>query len=103
MKKSEIIKEQLATEENDLKALGIERQLIREKRSERFEDMWLPKMKEKLNVKHDAQMGRYTFEFGGYGVIDFYPRANKLLFRVLNKWKKPALRWLIAELKLEDE
>jgi hypothetical protein len=90
-------------EENDLKALGIGKQLIREERNERFEETWLPKLQTKCSVKHDAQMGRYTFELNGFGLIDFYPKANKLLIRKLNKWKQPALKWLIAEFNLETD
>ena len=30
-----------------------------------------------------------------YGVIDFYPKANKLLIRRKNKWIKPALKFII--------
>ena len=103
MKNTEKLREQLATEENDFKALGLGKQLIREERSERFEETWLPKLEAKCNVKHDAQIGRYTFELKGYGVMDFYPKANKLLIRKLNKWKKPALKWLIAEFNLETD
>lgn len=62
MKNTEKLREQLATEENNLKALGIGKQLIREERNERFEEIWLPKLQSKCNVKHDAQVGRYTFE-----------------------------------------
>lgn len=103
MNKIENLREQLSSEDNDLKALGIGKQLIREVRSVRFEDEWLPKMQRKVVVRTDKQAGRYTFEFGGYGVMDFYPKANKLLFRQLNKWKKPALKWIIAELNLEAD
>ena len=103
MKNTEKLREQLATDENDFKALGLGKQLIREERSERFEETWLPKLEAKCNVKHDAQIGRYTFELKGYGAMDFYPKANKLLIRKLNKWKKPALKWLIAEFNLETD
>jgi hypothetical protein len=103
MTNTDKLREQLATEENDLKALGIGKKLIREERNERFEDKWLPKLQAKCNVKHDVQMGRYTFELNGFGVMDFYPKANKLLIRKLNKWKQPALKWLIAEFHLETD
>lgn len=103
MTNTDKLREQLATEENDLKALGIGKQLIREERNERFEDKWLPKLQAKCNVKHDDQMGRYTFELNGFGVMDFYPKANKLLIRKLNKWKQPALKWLIAEFNLKTD
>lgn len=94
------LREQLSAEENDLKAFGIGKQIIREERGERFEEAWLQKLQSKCNVSHDAQMGRYTFELNGYGLIDFYPKANKLLIRKLNKWKKPALKWIISEFNL---
>jgi len=102
MSKLNEIRKQLATEENDFKAFGLVKQMIREDRSVKFEDEWLPKMQRKVFVVHH-QSGRYTFEFGGHGVMDFYPKANNLLFRKLNKWKKPALKWLIEELQLESE
>ena len=94
------LREKLAAEENDLKALGIGKKLIREERNERFEETWLPKLQAKCNVKHDAQSCRYTFELNGYGVIDFYPKSNLLLIRKLNKWIQPGLRWIITEFKL---
>lgn len=94
------LREKLAAEENDLKALGIGKKLIREERNERFEETWLPKLQAKCNVKCDAKMYRYTFESNGYGVIDFYPKSNLLLIRKLNKWIQPGLRWIITEFKL---
>jgi len=103
MNKLNEIREQLATEENDLKALGLRNQLIREVRVVKFEDEWLPKMQRKVVVRNDKQLGRYTFEFGGHGVMDFYPKADNLLFRKLNRWKKPALKWIIKELQLEAD
>ncbi len=101
MKKSEEIRKQLLEEDNDLRALGIGKQLIREERKERFEDKWLLKLKEKYAVNHDAQSGRYTFDVKGLGVMDFYPKANKVLIRKLNKWKQPGLKWLISQLDLK--
>lgn len=100
MTKTEELRNELLSEENDFKSLGIGKRLIREERMERFEDKWLPKLQAKCNVRHDAQMGRYTFELNGFGVMDFYPKSNKLLIRQLNKWQKPALKWLIDEFYL---
>ena len=102
MSKKYDLKKQLSEEENDLKAMGIRNQLVREDRSERFEDKWLPKLQKKCNVHHNVLTGAYTFEIKGYGVMDFYPKANNLLIRKLNKWKKPALRWMIVEFNLEN-
>jgi len=103
MTKSDKLREQLSTEDNDLKALGIGKQLIREERNESFEEKWLPKLRAKCNVIYDIQTGRYTFELSGYGVMDFYPKANKVLIRKLNKWKQPGLKWIITEFHLDTD
>ena len=33
-----------------------------------------------------------------YGIIDFYPKANKLLIRKSNKWINQGLKWIITKL-----
>lgn len=97
MKKSETIRKLYDEEENDLIALGIGKTLIREERIERFEDNWLPKIKEVLGteIKYDEQFHKYTFKMQTLGTVDFYPKANKMLIRNQNKWKKPALKYII--------
>ena len=100
MNKKKQLYQQLREEDNDLKALGISTKIIREERVQKFEDVWLSKLQEKCNVRHDPTSNRYTFELNGYGVMDFYPKANKLLIRKLNKWQQPGLQWLIKEFNL---
>jgi hypothetical protein len=101
---SDKLREQLATEENDLKALGIGKQIIREERLERFEEEWLEKITNSPKVtQYQMANGGYIFWFNDGNIIDFYPKANKLLIRRKNKWIKPALKWLIAELHLETD
>lgn len=102
MTNTEKLREQLATEENDLKALGIGKQLIREERMEIFEEEWLEKITNSAKVtKYQEANGGYIFWLNDGNIIDFYPKANNLLIRRKNKWIKPALKWLIAELHLE--
>lgn len=98
--KSQELKYKLSTEENDFKALGLGKKLIRHERTEKFELLWLPKLKEKCNVEYDAKMDRYTFEVNEWGTVDFYPKANKILIRQLNKWHQPGLQWIIQKLNL---
>lgn len=102
IKASDQIREKLESEDNDLKALGLGTKLIKEERKERFEENWLPLIKELCDVQHDSACGRYTFELEGEGVVDFYPKANKLLIRKKNRWVKPALKWLIWYMDLQD-
>lgn len=98
MKKSEQIRAQMRAEENDLKALGLGGKVIREQRSENFEENWLPKLREIYDVDYSPTIGSYTFELPRHGIIDFYPKANKLLIRKRNKWIKPGLKWIAAQI-----
>ena len=93
MKKSIILKIEAQKEDNDLAALGKYTKSIREGRKEKFDEIWIDKLKDKVEViKRDN--GSYTFD-SKYGLIDFYPKANKLLIRNKNKWVKPALNFII--------
>jgi hypothetical protein len=96
MKKSEEIKEKANSEENDLKAMGLYNKALREKRSEKFEDYWLEKLKEKTQVTF-RENGSYTFD-SHLGIIDFFPKANNLLIRKTGKWKKPGLKFIIQKI-----
>jgi hypothetical protein len=94
MKKSEQLKIESQKEENDIKSFALGAKVIREERIEKFEETWLPKLKERYTVHYDANAHRYTFTTD-HGVIDFYPKANKLLIRSISQWIKPGLTWII--------
>ena len=97
MKKSEILEEKAEREDNDLTALGLHTKALREKRSERFEEAWLELIKSHINiVKRDN--GSYTFSTHKYGVMDYYPKANKLLMRRTGKWIKPGMKFIIDKI-----
>lgn len=98
-KKSELIMEEAQKEDNDLKYMGMANKALRESRSEKFEDEWLPKI-EKLYQVEKRNNGSYSIHTGLFGIIDYYPKANKLLIRTQNEWEKPGLKWLITNLNL---
>ena len=96
MKESERLRIEAEQTYNDLAALGKYTKVIRAERKEKFEETWLEKLKEQTEVaKRDN--GSYTFD-SKYGIIDFFPKANKLLIRRQNKWKKPALKFIIRNI-----
>ena len=97
MKKSEELKQQMAEEDNDIKAFGIGSKVIREQRSERFEDKWLSILISLYDVLYDNN-GKYTIKSDSHGVLDYFPKANKLLIRNKNKWVKPGLKWITKNL-----
>ena len=101
MKESEKIQQAINETDNDLRAFGLQKQYNRAVRLEEFEEKWLPILQSKCKVHRDGLTGRYTFELNDFGVIDFYPKANRLLIRQLNKWQSNGLNWLIKQLKIK--
>lgn len=97
MKDSDYLRDKAAKEKNDLKAMGLLNKALREKRNEKFEDTWLPEFEKYYEVEKRSN-GSYTIEDKKYGKIDFFPKANKILIRSKNTWKKPGLKWLINKL-----
>jgi hypothetical protein len=73
-----------------------ELQLVsKNKREAIFIEDWLPEIIDKIfNNVYKRENGSYSFEFNDYGIIDFYPKANNLLIRKTNTWKKPGLKWI---------
>lgn len=80
----------------DFKMLENMNRELRRKRFENFEDNWLEKLKQKTKLTKRAN-GSYTFD-SHLGVIDYYPKANKLLIRNTNKWKKPGLKFIVKNI-----
>lgn len=83
-------------EENDFKSLALQVKALREKRSERFKEDWLPLLNTMYSI--EEQNFKYTIITQDFGTLDYFPKANKLLIRRDNKWIKPGLRWIINNL-----
>jgi hypothetical protein len=96
MKQSEELLQLAREEENDLKSMGMYIKALRASRSEKFEDGWLLPLSNKYEIKHENY--KYSITTQDYGIIDFFPKANKLLIRKDNNWIKPGLKWIINNL-----
>jgi len=99
MKKSEKIKLEADQEDNDLKALGLYTKVLREQRIENFETNWLPKLKEG-HICEKSTNQSYVIWSSRFGVIDFFPKTDKCLFRKTQKRAKPGLQWIVKNLIL---
>ena len=96
MKESERLRIKAEQTDNDLAALGKYTKALKAERKEKVEETWIEKLQEQTEVtKRDN--GSYTFD-SKYGIIDFFPKANKLLIRKQNKWKKPALKFIVRNI-----
>lgn len=76
---------------------------IREERAERFAN-WLPKLQDSdkvISITEDKY--KFIINTNDYGIIDFFPKGNKVLIRNLNKWIKPGLQWIISKLLNKKE
>ena len=100
MKKSEELKQQADAEDNDLKYMGLMNKSLREHRSEKFQQHLLKLEQAGYDIILDNH--KYTIDTNTqeikHGVIDYFPKANKLLIRKTNKWIKPGLPWILKHL-----
>lgn len=85
----------------DFNAMNAAKKITREKRNDRFLDHWLPLIRSKYTVKIDPLMDKYSIEPTSKGIVDYYPKSNKLLIRTSNTWKTGGLVILINLLKLK--
>ena len=97
MKKSEELRLASQQEDNDIKSFALQCKALRESRSERFIEDWLPVLSLRYSIERRPN-GSYSINTQDHGVIDYFPKANKLLIRKDNKWIKPGLKWIVNEL-----
>jgi len=97
MKKSEELYQAAAEADSDFKALNLRTKGLREARVERFLEQ---DYSEQLIAK-----GCTILPFNGnkividtqtdkFGVLDYFPKANKVLIRKSNQWKNQGLKWI---------
>jgi hypothetical protein len=97
MKKSEELTLASQQEDNDIKSFALLCKALREKRSEKFEEDWLEPLGLRYPITQRSN-GSYSITTQKYGIVDYFPKANKLLIRQDNNWKKPGLAWIIKNL-----
>jgi len=97
MKKSEELRLEASMEDSDSKAFGILCKSLRAKRSEKFLEDWLPVLQQIYPVTL-RDNGSFSITTSKYGIIDYFPKANNLLIRSKNMWKKPGLRWIVKNI-----
>lgn len=94
---SEELLVKIESEDNDIKRFALYCKLIRENRSERFLEDYLPALMLRYSTTH-RDNGSYSIITQKYGTLDYFPKANKLLIRKENKWIKPGLKWILNNL-----
>ena len=95
---SKELRKQAESEENDLKAMGLYTKVLREERAERFENYKDKLLQAGYNLTEFEAQGKFTIEPTIFGIVDYYPKSNKVLIRKENKWITSGLRWIIGSL-----
>lgn len=96
MKESERLKQEADKLDNDLAYLGAMNKVMRQERVERFEP-WLEELKASpfiISIVSDLSQSKHTITTENYGVVDYFPKANKILIRKENKWVQQGLKWI---------
>jgi hypothetical protein len=96
MIKSEKLMIESQQEDNDFKSLSLKLKSLRESRSEKFIEEYLLILKNKFTI--ETKDYSYSITTLDFGIIDYFPKSNKLLIRNKNKWIKPGLKWIISNL-----
>lgn len=96
MKKSEELRIEAQQEESDFSYMAKMNKSIREARLERFEDVYAEKLEAKncIVIPFNGSKVVIDTQTEKFGIIDYYPKANKILIRKQNKWITQGLRWI---------
>ena len=88
----------MSSEEHNDYGLRHTRRSLREERDKKFAE-WLPTLKEKcISIEYNEKQWCYFIEHSKYGMIKFFPKANKVFQIRKEKWIKPGLRWLVQNI-----
>ncbi len=96
MKMSEQFKKEAQQEESDISYMAKMNKSMREARLERFEDGYAEKLESNkcIVIPFNGSKVVIDTQTEKYGVVDYYPKANKILIRKNNKWLTQGLRWI---------
>ena len=84
---------------DDFRAFREYQRKIRENKYDKFCLKTLPKLQECDKVIHiERSVDKFTITTTNFGIIDIFPKANRLLVRKDNRWHSGAVRWIINNL-----
>ena len=66
----------------------------REKKQQDFEKTLLKELKEKYKVISYPEQCKYSIWNTIHGIVDYYPRADRILIRKDNHWISDGLAWI---------
>ena len=98
--KSEELRKQASKAESDFTFMSLMKKSLREARLEKFEKYIIDIERKGYDIAYANY--KFTIDTDSqsekFGIVDFYPKANKVLIRKQNTWIKPGLAWIINNL-----
>lgn len=96
MKKSEELKIEAQQEESDFAYMAKMNKSMREARLERFECGYTARLEANncIVIPFNGSKVVIDTQTSKYGILDYFPKANKILIRKDNKWITKGLRWI---------
>lgn len=96
MKESEELRLKSMREDNDFKSMKLANKSMRQARVERFDSKYL-----EILEKHGAIVTPFDgikvsidTQTDQYGIVDYFPKSNKLRIRKGNSWEPRGLKWI---------
>ena len=84
---------------DDFRAFRDYQREIRENKYDKFCLKTLPKLQECDKVTYiERSVDKFIITTTNFGIIDIFPKANRLLVRKDNRWHSGAVRWIINNL-----
>ena len=104
MKQSEKYRQEAQESDSDFRAMSLYNKSLREARLERFEDGYKELLEAKQCIVTPFNGSKIVIDTqtDKYGILDYFPKANKVLIRKKSQWKNAGLRWLQNNI-LKDE
>lgn len=85
-------------EDNDAKAFALYAEANREQRSETFEKHAERLTKKGYIVVYYKGQEKYTVRPTKHGIIDYYPKTDRLILRTTGKWLNSGFKWILNNL-----
>jgi hypothetical protein len=99
MKHSEKLAIEASEQDSDYTYMKLKSKSMREARLEKFEDGYSELLEKQNCIIIPFNGTKIVIDTQSkHGVIDYFPKANKLLIRSKNKWHEQGLKWINSNL-----
>lgn len=71
----------------------------KKEKDEKIIPRWLREIEDSYEViQFEEGNGKYTINTQTFGIVDYFPKANKVLMRKTNDWHEQGLDWIVTNI-----